>query len=120
MGVYWGRFVPALRSGPTPIMEGTLVVEITVSGRVPDVPMAGSTTGTKTYFVVDKDKSAIVGSITLPSSSKPHGAFRITVRVPSASENFDVGVFDDAGGFVSSGFTLEVPKPPSGAVGPRG
>ena len=88
-------------------------IEITVSGRVPDVSTAGSTT----YFVVDKDKNAIVGNITLPNTPKPHSAFRIPVRVPSSSESFDVGVFDDAGGFVSAGFTVEVPKPPSGAVG---
>jgi uncharacterized protein DUF4347 len=79
-----------------------------------------STAGSTTYFVVDKDKSAIVGNITLPNTAKPHSAFRIAVRVPSASESFDVGVFDAAGGFVSAGFTVEVPKPPSGAVGPRG
>jgi len=90
--------------------------EITVSGRVPDVPKPGSTT----YFVVDKSKNAIVGNITLPNSSKPHATFRIAVRVPSASESFDVGVFNEAGGFVSAGFTVEVPKPPSGAVGPKG
>jgi hypothetical protein len=87
-------------------------IEITVSGRIPDVP--GSTTGATTYFVVDKDKSAIVGSITLPNTSKPHSAFRIAVRVPSASRSFDVGVFNDAGGFVSSGFTVEAPMGPSG------
>ena len=108
---------PPLTAAGVGAYAGVLAaIEITVSGRVPEVSTAGSTT----YFVVDKDKSAIVGSITLPNTPKPHSAFRIAVRVPSASERFDVGVFDDAGGFVSAGFTVEVPKPPSGAVGPRG
>jgi hypothetical protein len=95
-------------------------IEITVSGRIPEVSTPGSTTGSTTYFVVDKDKSAIVGNITLPNTPKPHSAFRIAVRVPSPSGSFDVGVFNAAGDFVSAGFTVEVPKPPSGAVGPRG
>jgi hypothetical protein len=95
-------------------------IEITVSGRIPDVSTAGSGTGSTTYFVVDKDKNAIVGNITLPNTPSPHSTFRIVVRVPSGSKSFDVGVFDDTGGFVSAGFTVEVPEPPSGAVGPRG
>jgi uncharacterized protein DUF4347 len=108
---------PPLTSAGVGAYAGVLAAtEITVSGRVPDVPKPGSTT----YFVVDKSKNAIVGNITLPNSSKPHATFRIAVRVPSASESFDVGVFNDAGGFVSAGFTVEVPKPPSGAVGPKG
>jgi hypothetical protein len=91
-------------------------IEITISGRIPEVPTAGSTT----YFVVDKDNSAIVGNITLPNSAKPSNAFRIAVKVPSTSKNFDVGVFGD-GRFVSSGFTVEAPKPdPSGATGAHG
>jgi hypothetical protein len=112
---------PPLTAAGVGAYAGVLAaIEITVSGRIPEVSTAGSTTGSTTYFVVDKDKNAIVGNITLPNTPKPHSAFRIAVRVPSGSESFDVGVFDDAGGFVSAGFTVEVPKPPSGAVGPRG
>jgi hypothetical protein len=92
------------------------VIEITVSGRIPEVPKPGSTT----YFVVDRDNSAIVGNITLPNIAKPN-AFRIAIKVPSTSKNVDVGIFDDDGRFVSSGFTVEAPKPnPSGAAGADG
>jgi len=112
---------PPLTSAGVGAYAGVLAaIEITVSGRIPDVSTAGSRTASTTYFVVDKDKNAIVGNITLPNTPKPHSAFRIVVRVPSGSKSFDVGVFDDAGGFVSAGFTVEVPEPPSGAVGPRG
>jgi hypothetical protein len=111
---------PPLTTAGVGAYAGVLAaIEITVSGQIPEV--AGSTTGSTTYFVVDKGKNAIVGNITLPNTPKPHSAFRIAVRVPSASESFDVGVFDDAGGFVSAGFTIELPKPgPRGAVGPNG
>ncbi|MER9952498.1 DUF4347 domain-containing protein [Mesorhizobium sp. M0047] len=89
-------------------------IEITVSGLIPSGSMGGSTT----YFVVDKDHGAIVGNINLPNmANKP---FRITVRVPSESSGLDVGVFDETGKFTSAGFTVDVPAPPSGAVGSRG
>jgi hypothetical protein len=92
-------------------------IEITVSGRIPEVPKPGSTT----YFVVDKDNSSVVGNITLPNTAKLSNAFRIAVKVPSTSKGFDVGVFDDNDRFISAGFTVEGPSPhPSGAVGPKG
>ena len=112
---------PPLTSAGVGAYAGVLpAIEITVSGRIPDASTSGAGTGSTTYFVVDKDKNAIVGNITLPNTPFPHSAFRIVVRVPSGSKSFDVGVFDDTGGFVSAGFTVEVPEPPSGAVGPRG
>jgi hypothetical protein len=89
-------------------------IEITVSGLTPN----GSTAGSTTYFVVDRDHGAIVGNINLPNMA--NRAFRITVRVPGGSTGLDVGVFDDAGKFTSAGFTVDVPAPPSGAVGPKG
>ncbi len=91
-------------------------VYLTVSGRIPD----GPTTGNVTYFVVDKSRNAIVGSITLPNASKVSHAFRLNVRVASLSDSYDVGLFDEAGEFASAGFTVEAPKPLEGAVGPRG
>jgi hypothetical protein len=98
-------------------LAGALMAhEITVSGRIPK----GPTTGTITYFVVDKSKRAIVGNITLPNASTQSSAFRITVKVPSLSDSYDVGVFNAAGNFVSAGFTVEVPEPPRGAVGRTG
>ena len=89
-------------------------IEITVSGLTPN----GSTPGSTTYFVVDRDHGAIVGNINLPSMA--NRAFRITVKVPGGSTGFDVGVFDETGKFTSAGFTVDVPAPPSGAVGPKG
>jgi hypothetical protein len=104
---------PPLTAAGVGAYAGVLAaIEITVSGRIPEV----FTSGSSTYFVVDKDKSAIVGSITLPNTARPTGTFRISVKVPSGSESFDVGVFDAAGGLLSAGFTVEVPKPPSGAA----
>ncbi|MER8570286.1 DUF4347 domain-containing protein [Mesorhizobium sp. M0924] len=89
-------------------------IEITVSGLTPN----GSTAGSTTYFVVDRDHGSIVGNINLPNMA--NRAFRITVRVPGGSTSLDVGAFDEAGKFTSAGFTVDVPAPPSGAVGPKG
>jgi hypothetical protein len=91
-------------------------VDLTVSGQIPD----GPTTANVTYFVIDKSSNAIVGSINLPNASQVSHAFRLTVKVSDPTGSFDVGHFDDAGKFVSAGFTIEVPTRPSGAVGPRG
>ena len=91
----------------------TVRFQLTVSGRIPN----GPTTGAITYFVVDKSKRAIVGNITLPNAAMQNNAFRITVEVASLSDDYDVGMFDGAGGFVSAGFKVEVPEPPRGAVG---
>jgi hypothetical protein len=91
-------------------------IEITVSGLIPN----GSTPGSTTYFVVDREHSTIVGNINLPNMPIADKVFRITVRVPSGSTSLDVGVFDGTGDFISAGFTVDVPAPPSGAVGPEG
>ena len=87
--------------------------QLTISGRIPD----GPTTGAITYFVVDKSKRAVVGSITLPNAAKQNNAFRMIVEVASLSDGYDVGVFDGTGGFTSAGFTVEAPEAPRGAVG---
>ena len=88
-------------------------IEIKVSGNI----KKGPTTGSVTYFVLDKSNNAIVGNIVLPDASSQVNNFKIPVRVPSLS-SFDVGTYDDAGRFVSAGFTIETPPVPTGAVGP--
>jgi hypothetical protein len=87
-------------------------IEIKVSGPI----KTGPTTGTVTYFVLDKSNKAIVGNIVLPDASPQVNSFRIPVSVPSLS-SFDVGTYDDAGRFVSAGFKIETPTLPTGAVG---
>ncbi|MER8492714.1 DUF4347 domain-containing protein [Mesorhizobium australicum] len=105
---------PLTRGGIMNYAAVLAAIEITVSGLVPSGLAAGSTT----YFVVDRDHGSIVGNINLPNMA--NRAFRITVRVPGGSTGLDVGVFDEAGKFTSAGFTVDVPAPPSGAVGPKG
>ncbi|TPL78784.1 DUF4347 domain-containing protein [Mesorhizobium sp. B2-3-14] len=105
---------PLTRGGIMSYAAVLAAIEITVSGLVPSGLAAGSTT----YFVVDRDHGSIVGNINLPNMA--NRAFRITVRVPGGSTGLDVGIFDDAGKFTSAGFTVDVPAPPSGAVGPKG
>jgi hypothetical protein len=90
--------------------------ELTVSGTIPE----GPTTANVTYFVVEKSANAIVGHITLPNASTFARTFRLGVRVANLSGDFKVGVFDESGTFVPAGFTVEVPRSPTGAVGPRG
>jgi hypothetical protein len=90
-------------------------VEITISGQIKN----GPTTRNVTYFVLDKSSNAVVGNITLPDASTFANAFRLQVAVPRLSEIFGVGTFDETGNFVSAGFQIEVPEPPTGAVGPR-
>jgi hypothetical protein len=90
--------------------------ELTVSGTIPE----GPTTANVTYFVVERSANAIVGHITLPNASTFARTFRLGVQVASLSGDFDVGLFDDSGTFVPAGFTVEVPRSPTGAVGPRG
>ncbi|OBQ59488.1 hypothetical protein A9K72_24990 [Mesorhizobium loti] len=105
---------PLTRGGIMSYVAVLAAIEITVSGLVP----SGLTAGSTTYFVVDRDHGSIVGNISLPNmANRP---FRITVKVPGGSTGLDVGVFDEAGKFTSAGFTVDVPTPPSGAVGPRG
>lgn len=105
---------PLTRGGIMSYAAVLAAIEITVSGLVPSGLAAGSTT----YFVVDRDHGSIVGNISLPNMA--NRAFRITVKVPGGSTGLDVGVFDEAGKFTSAGFTVDVPAPPSGAVGQRG
>lgn len=88
-------------------------IEIKVSGHI----KKGPTTGTVTYFVLDKSNNAIVGNIVLPDASSQVNTFKIPVKVPSLS-SFDVGTYDEAGRFVSAGFMIETPTTPAGAVGP--
>ena len=90
--------------------------EIIVSGQIPE----GPTTANVTYFVMDKSRNVIVGNINLPNASTFANAFRLNVQVPNTSESFDVGTFDDSGGFTSAGFLVEGGQRPTGAVGPRG
>lgn len=105
---------PLTRGGIMSYAAVLAAIEITVSGLVPSGLAAGSTT----YFVVDRDHGSIVGNINLPNMA--NRAFRIAIRVPGGSTGLDVGVFDEAGKFTSAGFTVDVPAPPSGAVGPKG
>ncbi|WP_167514613.1 DUF4347 domain-containing protein [Mesorhizobium intechi] len=105
---------PLTRGGIMSYAAVLAAIEITVSGLVP----SGLAAGTTTYFVVDRDHGSIVGNINLPNMA--NRAFRITVRVPAGSTGLDVGVFDETGKFTSAGFTVDVPAPPSGAVGTRG
>jgi hypothetical protein len=87
-------------------------MEIKVSGHI----KKGPTTGNVTYFVLDKSNNTVVGNVMLPDASTQVNRFRIAVNVPSSS-SFDVGTYDDAGRFVSAGFTIETPTLPTGAVG---
>lgn len=91
-----------------------LAYQLTVSGAIP----GGPTTNTVTYFVMDRAKNTVVGNIMLPNASENIRRFRLVVPAPSFSDSFDVGVFDNAGNFVSAGFTIEAPQAPRGAVGP--
>ena len=88
-------------------------IRITVSGEIPE----GLTTGSVTYFVLDLTKKSVVGSLVLPNAGQQIRRFRIAVDVPSSSNNFDVGLFDKDGRFVSANFAIEVPVAPKGAVG---
>ncbi|MER8454084.1 DUF4347 domain-containing protein [Mesorhizobium sp. M1428] len=106
---------------PPLTMEGMMsyaavlaAIEITVSGLIPN----GSTPGSTTYFVVDREHSTIVGNLNLPTMAMANKPFRITLKVPSGSTSVDVGIFE-GGEFISAGFTVDVPAPPSGAVGPK-
>ena len=90
--------------------------EITISGHISN----GPTTGSITYFVVDRAGDAIVGNITLPNASTVANAFSLEVKIPEYSDSIDVGLLDGDGKFVSAGFTIEGGKRPTGAVGPRG
>ena len=94
---------------------GVLAGEITISGKVE----SGPTTRNITYFVLDRSRDAVVGNITLPDAATFANAFRLNVSVPDAWGSLDVGLFDDTGKFASAGFQVEVPKQPTGAVGPR-
>src|SRR5689334_17883954 len=87
-------------------------IEITVSGPI----KKGTTTGTITYFILDKSDNAVVGNIILPDASLQVNSFRMPVRVSRLS-NFDVGTYDNAGRFISAGFSVETPTIPTGAVG---
>jgi hypothetical protein len=86
---------------------------ILVSGEIPVGPQGGSAK----YFVVDKPTHDVRGEFTLPSASDRMQAFRLLVTVAARADDYDVGVFDEGGRFVSSGFTVEAP--PRGAVGAR-
>lgn len=105
---------PLTRGGIMSYAAVLAAIEITVSGLVP----SGMTGGSTTYFVVDRDRGSIVGNLNLPNMA--NNPFRIAVRVPGGSTGLDVGVFDESGKFTSAGFTVDVPAPPSGAVGPKG
>ena len=88
--------------------------DIMVSGSIPD----GNTTSNITYFVVDRQRNAIVGNLTLPNASLIARSFSLQVKVPSYSDSLDVGLFDDDGNFTSAGFRVEGGQAPEGAVGP--
>jgi hypothetical protein len=88
-----------------------LAYRVKVSGPIAD----GETTGQITYFVVDKATHAVLGRFVLPNASHTMRAFRLLVEVTALADAYDVGVFDEASRFVSSGYDLEAP--PAGAVG---
>jgi hypothetical protein len=92
-------------------------VEVTVTGTLP----SGNTTGTVTYFIIDKSSNTIVGQVMLPDAAKQNNSVAITVKVPSSTGSFAVGTFGDEGNFQPSGFLrVNAPPPdqrPSGAVG---
>lgn len=105
---------PPLTKAGVAAYAGVLAYQLTVSGNIPE----GPTTSTVTYFVMDREKNAVVGNILLPNASESIRRFRLLVSVPRFSDSFDVGVFDTGGAFVSAGFTIEAPQAPRGAVGP--
>lgn len=84
-----------------------------MSGTIP----SGPTTRNVTYFVIDKARNAVVGNITLPDASTFANSFKLNVKVPQLSDQFDVGTMSDDGEFTSAGFTVETPDTPTGAVG---
>jgi pyridoxine/pyridoxamine 5'-phosphate oxidase len=108
-----GELQPPITAAAISAWSHVLAPEITVSGSIPQ----GQTTANVTYFVVDRARNAVVGNITLPDASTVANSFRLNVRVPQLSDNFDVGTMSDDGEFVSAGFTIETLTAPTGAVG---
>jgi len=91
--------------------------EVVVTGRLP----IGETTSTVTHFIIDSADNTIVGQVALPDAVNKSLAVSLTVKVPSASRTYSIGVFDSDGRFRPSSF-LSVRSPvsaqqPGGAVG---
>jgi hypothetical protein len=108
-----GELQPPITAAAISAWSHVLAPEITVSGSIPQ----GQTTANISYFVLDRARNAVVGNITLPDASTVANSFRLNVRVPQLSDNFDVGTMSDDGEFVSAGFTIETLTAPTGAVG---
>jgi hypothetical protein len=104
---------PPITAGAISAWPHVLAIEITVSGSIP----SGQTNRDVIYFVVDKVRNELVGNITLPDASNVANSFKLNVRVPQLSDQFDVGTMSDDGKFVSAGFTIETPAAPTGALG---
>jgi len=88
-------------------------VRITVSGEIAEGPTPGSVT----YFVIDAATQAILGDLVLPDAGREIRRFRIPVHVARQADAFDVGLFDDAGHFVSAGFAIEAGVQARGTAG---
>jgi hypothetical protein len=95
-------------------------VQIMVTGNLP----IGSTTGTLTYFIIDKATRTIVSQVVLPDAVSQNHSVALTLTVPSAAASYAIGTFDTDGKFQPSSF-LNVSTPaedrtPRGVVGPSG
>jgi hypothetical protein len=88
-------------------------VRVTVSGPIRE----GDSTREIRYFVVNKATQAVLGSFVLPDATHGITGFRLVVNLAAPADAYDAGVFNDQGGFVSAGFTINPSGHRQGAVG---
>jgi hypothetical protein len=91
---------------------GVLSARAVVSG-----PLSSDPTQAGAHVVVDKATHAVLGQFTLPLGSDEVRRFRLVVALNAWAEAYDVGVLSKDGRFASSGFAIEPPRHPQGAVG---
>lgn len=99
------------------IFAGILIAEVVITGMVP----VGTMGGPVTYYIVDTDKTAIVGQVRLPDAMPKATPVSMAVKVPDAKASLAIGTFDDGGKFhPADHLKVDAPSDPVGAVGPSG
>ena len=99
------------------ILAASGVHEIIVSGTLPK----GETTQNVTYWIIDRDTSAIVSQVVLPDRSNQFNRVEMRLKVARPSSSLQIGSFEPNGAFKPVEFlSVRSELNPSSSSGPTG